>query len=128
MQGEDEDAAESVAEAGNEFSNLSIGLVAFVCVIMGKLEIYCYYGEGREREEGRKEAGHSQAVGEGGQGKEMLKMSINGRQEKGQKGQLHIPKGSAGPAVAPPQRRILAIIEHKHCIQVVIVEMIVARA
>lgn len=53
MQGEDEDAAESVAEAGNEFSNLSIGLVAFVCVIMGKLEIYCYYGKGRER--GRKE-------------------------------------------------------------------------
>lgn len=50
---EDEDAAEAEAEAGNEFSNLSIGLVAFVCVIMDKLEIYCYYGEGRER--GRKE-------------------------------------------------------------------------
>lgn len=55
MQGENEDAAESVAEAGNEFSNLSIGLVAFVCVIMGKLEIYCYYGEGRERQRERKE-------------------------------------------------------------------------
>lgn len=58
MQGEDEDAAESVAEAGNEFSNLSIGLVAFVCVIMGKLEIYCYYAEGRERE--RKEGSRTQ--------------------------------------------------------------------
>lgn len=45
---------EGKVEAGNEFSNLSIGLVAFVCVIMAKakdkLEIYCYYGRKEEEQ------------------------------------------------------------------------------
>lgn len=69
-EGNPEKTREREVEAGNEFSNLSIGLVAFVCVIMAKakdkLEIYCYYGrkEGRGRE-GRKQENEARVEVEG---------------------------------------------------------------